>query len=263
LLAHTLGRPRAWVLAHPEHVPSPKEAQIFLQLQERAASREPVPYLLGKWEFFKLDFIVTPAVLIPRPETELLVEKALAWLKRPPTADRRRRRSAVGGRRSVADIGTGCGCIAVSLAHLVPNVRIVAIDISAEALEVAQANARRHGVADRIEFYRGDLLRPLAEPVELMCANLPYVPTASLDHLPVAQTEPRLARDGGPDGLALIRRLLAQAPAKLAPGGALLLEIEAGRGGATLALARTAFPDAQVRLHRDLAGLDRLIELMT
>ena len=259
LLAHALSRPRTWLLARPEYVPSPKEAQTFLGLLERAAVGEPIPYLIGAREFYGLDFIVTPAVLIPRPETELLVERGLAWLHC--------RKSTVSNRQSaamfVADVGTGSGCIAVALARLASNARIVATDISSEALEVARANTRRHEVADRIEFLQGDLLEPLPEPVNLIGANLPYVPTPSFDSLQVARSEPRLALDGGPDGLTLIRRLLARAPTKLAPHGALLLEIEARQGAKALDLARAAFPAAQVRLQRDLAGLDRLLEIQT
>ncbi len=263
LLAHALGRPRTWLLARPEAIPSPRDAQSFLGLLERAAAGEPIPYLIGAREFYGLDFIVTPAVLIPRPETELLVDKALGWLERQQTADRRPPPSAVRGPRSVADIGTGSGCIAVALARFASHARIVATDISAEALEVAQANARKHEVVNRIEFFQGDLLEPLAEPVNLICANLPYVPTPSLDSLQVARSEPRLALDGGPDGLDLIRRLLGQAPAKLASHGALLLEIEAGQGAEVLALAQAALPAAQVGLRPDLAGRDRLLEIQT
>lgn len=298
LLAHVLNRSRTWVLAHPEYNPTPDESRVYHSLLARTMAGEPIPYLIGTREFFSLDFAVSPAALIPRPETELLVEKALAWLDdRRLTGDplpavasgtgvqtptplrcgghgtrglrRRPQRSVVGGRRSdttsylAADVGTGSGCIAVALAYFCPELEVAAIDVSPEALAVARANARRHGVADRIHFYQGDLLAPLTESVQLICANLPYIPTRTLESLPISKTEPRLALDGGLDGLDLIRRLLLLAPAKLAPGGVLYLEIEATHGPPTLALARAAFPAAEVSLHQDLAGLDRLIEFQT
>jgi len=268
LLAHALNRSRTWVLAHPEYAPTPDESSAYHSLLARALAGEPIPYLIGEREFFTLDFAVTPAVLIPRPETELLVEKALAWLEdRRLTADRRPLRTAVGRRRSggvlAADVGTGSGCIAVALAHFSPDLQVAAIDVSPEALVVARANAGAHGVGDRIHFYRGDLLDPLPEPAQLICANLPYIPTSTLNALLALKPEPRLALDGGPDGLGLIRRMLSQAPAKLSPGGALYLEIEASQGPAALALARAAFPTAAITLFQDLARLDRLIEVLT
>ena len=211
---------------------------------------EPLPYVLGRWHFYGREFAVTPAVLIPRPETETLVEHALAWLRAHP--DRRR----------VTDVGTGSGALAVTLAAEKPAVRVTATDISPAALEVARRNARRHSVADRIAFVETDLLTALAGAFDLIVANPPYIPIAELANLPVAQHEPREALDGGADGLATIRRLLAQAQTRLAAGGALMLEIAASQGGAARAAALEAFPASKVVVHPDLAGRDRVLVVM-
>lgn len=247
LLGEVCGRGRAWVLAHPEATLS-AEAQIRLEAAlQRLERGEPLPYVLGHWEFFGLDFALTPAALIPRPETEGLVERALAWLQ------------SRGDCRLAADVGTGCGCIAISLAVHRPSLRLLATDLSMEALRLAQQNAKAHGVSERIDLIQADLLPPCQ--VELICANLPYIPSHKLKALPIYGREPSLALDGGADGLEAIRRLLAQAPSRLKTGGLMLLEIEATQGKAALELAQAAFPRARIRLHQDLAGLDRLIEV--
>lgn len=251
LAAHILGRSRAWVLAHPEAELSPEQAARFRAALARLVAGEPLPYVLGRWEFFGLEFAVTPAVLIPRPETELLVERALAWLERNP------------GRRLAADVGTGSGCIAVALAAHCPGLRLLATDVSAPALAVARQNAARHRALERIEFIQADLLPPLGSPLDLICANLPYIPGDTLPGLRVYRSEPALALRGGEDGLDLIRRLLALAPACLAPGGLTLLEIEASQGPGALALAREHFPTASLQIIQDLAGRDRLLEIQT
>ncbi len=254
LLARTLNRPRSWLAAHPEARLDPEPAAALEAFARRLEGGEPLPYILGKWEFYSLSFEVTPDVLIPRPETELLVERAIAWA----------RRSNVAGQAfHVADVGTGSGCIAVSLAVNVPEIQVTATDISAAALTVAQRNAEKHGVAGRITFLKADLFPdPLSpSPFSLITANLPYIPTSVLHRLPIFGREPTLALDGGEDGLALIRRLLEKAPRLLAPGGLLLLEIEASQGAAALSLARGAFEKAEIHLHQDLSGRDRLLEV--
>ncbi len=250
LLAHVLDRSRGWLLAHPETHLAPGEQAEFERGQARLAEGEPLAYLTGRREFFGLDFLVNQHVLVPRPETELLVEHALAACSVEREGWRAER---------VADVGTGSGCIAVALAVHVPGVEIVATDISAEALAVARRNAERHGVLERIDFRQGDLLQPLAEPVDLLCANLPYVDTDELAGLEVARHEPRLALDGGRGGLTCIERLLADAPRCVNPGGLILLEIGATQGEAAAALARAAFPEAKIKIHNDLASLPRLL----
>jgi release factor glutamine methyltransferase len=251
LLVHLTGRTRAGLLAHPEDPLGRETAAAYRAALRRRAAGEPLPYLLGEWEFFGRPFHVGPGALIPRPETELLVETALAWLKAHP--DRRR----------AADIGTGTGIIAVSLAVEVPDLHVTATDVSEPALALARPNAARHAVSERLSFVQGDLLAALAAPVDLLCANLPYIPSGTLDGLPVARFEPRPALDGGPDGLHLIRRLLAGAPAALNPSGLALLEIEAGQGESAPALAHRHFPDAYIEVRPDLAGHPRLLVVQT
>ncbi len=257
-LAHTLGRSRAWLLAHPEAAVPAEIAAIYLNMLAQLEKGTPLPYVLGSWEFFGRRFKVSPAVLIPRPETELLVEEALAVL---------RTRTNPAAPPRVVDVGTGSGCIAITLAAEIPGLRLAALDISGEALAVARENAARHGVDRRLDFLLGDLLESLEGPFDLVCANLPYIPSATLDGLAVFGKEPTLALDGGPDGLALVKRLLAQlAPGgknagRLAPGGMALLEIEATTGAAALALARQTFPGAGCSLLTDLAGHDRVLRI--
>jgi release factor glutamine methyltransferase len=248
LLAHHLSAPRSWLLAHPEATLTPDQEGALQTSLARLLDGELLPYLLGHWEFYGLDFMVSPSALIPRPETELLVEQALAWLRQRPQ------------RRLVADVGTGCGCIAVTLATHLPGLRVIASDLSSAALELARANSRKLVVEQRISFVRCDLLAPF-DKFDLIAANLPYIPSAELESLPVARREPRLALDGGPDGLETIHRLLHQTLTRLAAGGLLLLEIEGSQGSAALALAQAAFPHTQVQLLADLAGQDRLIRL--
>lgn len=207
----------------------------------------PLPQILGDWSFYGRGFAVSPDVLIPRPETELLVERAIAFCKERP-------------RSLIADVGTGSGIIAISLAAASPGTRVIATDRSHAALKIAALNAARYQL-NKIHFVQTDLLLGLDSPLDLICANLPYIPTEVLNGLPLAQWEPRLALDGGPDGLDLIRRLLKQARTRLAPGGGILLEIEATTGKAALAAAREAFSNAQIELHPDLAGKARLIEV--
>jgi release factor glutamine methyltransferase len=251
ILATVLGRPRAWVLAHPEVELNADQLERLEALSTRLAQGVPLPYLTGEQEFFGLAFNATPAVLIPRPETELLIEQALLWLRTHP------------GKRNAADIGTGSGCIAVTLAKHIPDLRVLAVDISMPALEVAQGNAARHGVEDQITFRQGDLLTGMDSQMDLICANLPYIPQPSLAELYVAKHEPALALDGGADGLELIRRLLKNAPDRLAPGGMILLEVQYDQGDAVGVLAREVFPDAQVDVLKDLAGLDRLVSIVS
>ena len=247
LLAHVTGLTRTAILAHPERPLSPDERARYGDLLARRAAGIPLPYLTGRVEFFGLDFVVTPDVLIPRPETETLVELALER-----------------GPRTVVDVGTGSGCVAVALATHLPRARIYATDLSRAALRVAAENARRHGVADRIHFLQADLASPLRGPVDMLVSNPPYVAEEEWALLPesVREHEPHLALDGGPGGLRVVRRLLADAARLLRPGGILLVEIGAGQGPEAAALARAVFPPARVRIHPDLAGRDRVLEVL-
>jgi release factor glutamine methyltransferase len=255
LLAHILNEPRTWVLAHPEFTLTVEQQKRLDDSLMRLERGESFPYVIGQWEFFGMKFDITPDVLIPRPETELLVERAIAWLKESPV------------RRTVADVGTGSGVIAVSIAIHVPDANMIATDISDDALKVAKRNAEKFDVAPRIEFFPCDLLPPkpdlftTGQHLDLICANLPYIPTETLRGLSVYEREPTLALDGGEDGLELIRRLLHIGPEWLAPHGMMLLEIESTRGIQALNLACDLFSEATIHLHQDLAGQDRLLEI--
>jgi len=196
--------------------------------------------------------VVRPAAIIPRPETELVVETALAegrqiLLRQPKVA--------------IVDVGVGCGAIACAIAAHLPQAQVIAVDAFARALALAQHNAQRLGLAGRIQFLRGDLLKPLPGPVDVIAANLPYVKIDDWRRLPpeIREHEPRRGLDGGPDGLRLIRRLLCQAPPYLSPSGALVLEIGDDQGAAVRELASRAFPEAHIEVRQDLAGLDRLL----
>ena len=256
LLAHVLDKPRTWVMAHPEVTLTTLQKKQLDDSLARLERGEPFPYVLGHWEFFGMEFDMTPDVLIPRPETELVVEKAISWLQESPI------------RRTVADIGTGSGIIAISIAMYVPDVRVLATDISHAALKVARNNAIKFDVINRIDFVQCDLLPHHIDPLpterhfDLICANLPYIPTETLRNLPGYGREPALALDGGTDGMETIRRLLNIAPEWLAPNGMILLEIEATRGVQALNIACDMFSEATIHLHQDLAGRDRLLEIM-
>ena len=227
---------------------SPEQEQGFWSLVERRLHREPTAYIMGYREFYGLDFCVDPSVLIPRPESELLVEKALELAqKRTVTA--------------LADIGTGCGAIAVSLALNLPEAKIYATDVSATALKVALFNCQKHGVTDRIHLLAGSLFEPLPEPVDLIVANLPYVRGSELPRVNTLDFEPSLALDGGSDGLDKIRQLCTQASDKLRPGGSLLLEIGHGQGRAVTAFLHSLFPAAEIEVTPDLSGIDRVVSL--
>jgi len=257
LLAHVMQISRTSLLAHPERVVATSQLSEYRRLIGRRASGYPLPYITGRVEFYGLEFEVTPEVLIPRPETETLVDLALA--SRP---------------RNVVDVGTGSGCIAVSLAVHLPAAMVRAVEISPAALAVARRNAERHGVSRRVRLLVGDVLTPRPDPVDLIVSNPPYIPTSQCASLPasVRDHEPRLALDGGPDGLEIIRRLLAQAPAVLRrpernsrsegrPECRMLIEIGADQGEAVSRLARAFFPRATIRIHPDLAGRDRVLEV--
>lgn len=253
LLAHVLGVNRAAVLARPDRVLTPKELTRFRTLVARRGQREPLAYIVGHREFYGLEFAVGPHVLVPRPETELLVETALGIARGRE------------GPFQIADVGTGSGAVAVTLAHHLPSAMVYALDASADALEVASLNAHRHGVSDRVRCLLGDLLKPLPGSVGLITANLPYVTSEEWQGLApeIRRYEPRAALDGGPDGLACIRPLLDSAGSHLQRGGSLLLEIGASQGAAVSALARNSFPRARIDLRQDYAGLDRMVMVET
>ena len=249
LLTH-LDVPRATLVAHPERVLTSEQSANFVRDVRRRASGEPLPYVRGWIEFFALDFSVTPDVLIPRPETEQLVELGGDWLDSHP-----------GGK--VLDVGTGSGCIAVALATARPDLHLGASDRSMAALKIARLNARNHGVADRISFWVADLLTPVRSPVDLILSNPPYIAQGTWSELPLSvRHEPRMALLSGSDGLQAIQRLLGQAARRLNAPGALYVEIGERQGNAVRALARTAFLSAEIAILPDLAGKDRVLQII-
>ena len=266
LLAHVLDIDRTGVLAHPEAVVGESAVERYEAAVNRRVAGEPVAYIVGVREFYGLAFSVDRRALVPRPETERLVELTAAEIVRRLTSSPR---PPGGAPLRVVDVGTGSGAVAVALAvtlrrrGMADEVAINATDVSAEALEVAVENAVGHGVADRISFWEADLLPPLAETRhDIVVSNLPYVATADLDRAGASLAhEPRQALDGGPGGIALIERLIAELPDALAPGGTALLEIGADQAVAVTELVSRILPGAPCTIESDLAGQPRVVRI--
>jgi release factor glutamine methyltransferase len=257
LLCHVLGIARATLYAYPEREITPVQAQDFFCLVERRAKHEPIAYLTGHKEFYGRDFLVDRRVLIPRPETEILVEEALLWIKR-----------MLDGERTpvVADIGTGSGAIPVTIALEESRLPyLYACDVSASALEVARLNALRLQAQPRVRFLLGDLLEPLPEPVDILLANLPYIGTDEQKDLAadVQQYEPHLALFSGPQGLNLLQRFCkdVQTSGILKSDGVMLLEIGYQQQEVLIRLFGELWPEATVTTKRDFAGYDRLLRV--
>lgn len=246
LLRQALKLSRVELYLDLEHEINPKQEKAFWRLVRRRLEGEPTAYITGHREFYGLDFYVNTSVLIPRPETELLVEKLLELAQNYRTL-------------VIADIGTGCGAIAISLALNLLQAKIYATDISVPTLEVARVNCRKHGVADRVHLLCGDMLEPVPEAVDFIVANLPYVRRSEID---AGSFEPDLALDGGTDGLEKIRQLCHQAATKLHPGGYLLLEIGQGQKRTVTSLLHGLFPEARIEIMPDLSGIDRLASVI-
>lgn len=257
LLSHILGKERVALLTYPERSLSEAQAEQFQRLVERRALREPVAYLTGHKEFYGLDFLVDRRVLIPRPETELLVDAALQII---------RARLDAGRMPFVADIGAGSGAIPIVLAVTEPRLPyLYAVDLSQDALEVARLNCQRHHVSDRVRLLHGDLLAPLPEPVDIITANLPYVgdEEAALLAPDVITYEPRLALFSGPRGLDLLNRFFTETRQsdKLQAHAVLLLEIGYAQREPLTAIIQTLWPRAAVTVEQDYAGWDRLLKV--
>ena len=252
LIRHVTGIDRAALFADPDRTITVAESQQLDMLLARRCKREPLPYIMGHWEFYGLDYIVNDSVLIPRPETETLVDEAL--LNALPT---------VQGNRpiTIADVGTGTGCVAISLAKRLPHATVVATDLSADALAVAKQNVERHNAQSQVRLVECDLLAGAEGPIDIIVSNPPYLPDDDISTLQpeVATYEPRFALVGGTDGLSIIKRLLKQASKLLSPNGAVMLEFNPPQTEALLSIARSIWPDASPRVGKDLAGLDRVL----
>jgi release factor glutamine methyltransferase len=248
LLRHTLKMNRAGLYSELDRELGDDRKDVFWNLVQRRINGEPTAYITGHREFYGLEFYIDHRVLIPRPETELLVEKALEMA---------RTRTMV----AVADIGTGCGAIAISLARHLPRLKIYASDVSADALEVAHINCQKHGVVENVQLRHGDMLEPLPEPIDLIVANLPYVTGEEISRSLLADFEPLIALDGGADGLDKIKRLLEQATDKLSHDGCILLELGLGQSQPVVNLIHRHFPSASVEVIPDLQGIERVVSL--
>ena len=252
LLAHGLERNRSWLFAYHDHELSQQECLRYADLITRRRRREPVAYLVGRKEFYGMEFAVDRRVLIPRPETELLVDLVLAQISdRPQT-------------QVVADVGTGSGAIAITVAVHAPEAKVYGVDISRDALDVAEENKRRLIPDGGPLFLEGDLLNPLPEPADVIVANLPYIADEEYSGLQsdVRDYEPRLALQAGAEGLDLIKRLLEQLGDKLRANGAVLLEISPRQGEVVQKLAQELRPKpSYIGLRRDYSGLVRMVTL--
>lgn len=247
LLADILQRERAWILTHPEARLSEEQRDRYLEALQACQKGQALPHVLGWWEFFGRRFLCPPEVLIPRPETELMVERALEVLMSLPAS------------AQVVDVGTGSGCVAVTLAAESPSSLVYAVDIEQAALRVTRQNALAHGVGKRVKPVRADLLRGLVGPFDLICANLPYIPSDELGDLQVVEREPRRALDGGVDGLEVVRRFIAMIPSKVSSSASVFVEIGAEQAQPLMDWIGQSFESVHVDVARDLAGRQRLL----
>jgi len=257
LLARALDCQKIVLYTRLEQTPSNQQRACFRNLVKAAAEHQPIAYLIGHKEFYSLDFAVTPDVLIPRPETELLVELALAFFA-----------AASRDRLDLLDVGTGSGCLAITIAKRNPTVRAVATDVSEAALKVARQNAEKHQVADRLTFVRADMLDLPSDVTpdgrfDLIVSNPPYVPEQDRSSLPanVRDHEPDVALFGGSDGLDAYRAIAAGAHNRLRPGGVLLLEVGHDQAEQVESLFADASPLQIDGRHKDLAGIERVVQL--
>lgn len=252
IFAHVFKQNRSWLYAHNRDGVSANEQQQIQALIQRRLHREPLAYLVQHQEFYGLSFKVTPAVLIPRPETEMLVDLALQHAMEPPG--------------HLLDVGTGSGCIAVAIARHLPQAQVIATDLSAKALKVAHYNVESHQLTSRISLVQADMLTGLLStvtaPINLIVSNPPYIASQEIGSLApeVRHYEPLLALTDAADGLRLIRQLLSQASQILPPNGLLLVEIGSDQGQAVLQLAQTLCPQASFQIKPDLAGRDRVLQ---
>ena len=258
LLGHILNLSPVQIYTKPEQTLTKEHEVSLQQLIERRLHHEPTAYIIKRKEFYGLNFYVDSRVLIPRPETELVVETALGFANDQAGYSSPPRISPL-----IADVGTGCGAIAISLALNLPQCKIFATDISTSALDVAQLNCEYHNVTEQITLLQGHLMKPIHEPVDLIVANLPYIKCSELANLSleIAHFEPRIALDGGKNGLELISKLLEQVEGKIKPKGCLILEIGQGQEKAISTLVNSYLPKASTEFIPDLNHIKRVVKL--
>jgi release factor glutamine methyltransferase len=247
LMTDALRKEKTWVLSHPAHELTEVEEMRLLKALARYEGGEALPYILGEWEFYGRSFLLTQDVLIPRPETELLVEGALEFIH------------GRGGAADAIDIGSGSGCIGITLLCEAPSLTLVATDISLAALTITRRNAERYHAGDRIRLVQADLLSPFDTSVDLVCANLPYLTPEDIATGQVAHREPVRALHGGEDGLGIISRLIDQLQGKINPGGRVLLEVREGQARRVRGYTQARLSPCEVEIRPDLAGKDRLV----
>jgi release factor glutamine methyltransferase len=254
LLSHATNLSPVQIYTEPQQMLSREEVGKLQELVDRRLKHEPAAYILKHREFYGIDFYVDSRVLIPRPETELLVDTALEFASN---------RSCITRPLLAADIGTGSGAIAISLALNVPGIRVYAIDISPSALEVARLNCEYHRVSEQVTILSGNLLQPIPEPVDLVVANLPYIKNSELPGLSpeIAKFEPRMALDGGKSGLECIRQLLQQVKRKINAGGCLLLEMGQNQEKDVSRLIHSCLNDVNFRFIADFNGIKRVAKI--
>jgi len=259
LLGHVLGMSKAQLYTESERSLTSAEIEHLWRLVQRRLDHEPAGYILGHCAFYGIDFYIDYHTFIPRPETELLVEKAVELAQHI---------SHLGKQITIADIGTGCGAIAISLALALPQAKIYATDISASALQVAGMNCQRHGVNSQVELLQGNLLEPLPQPVDMILANLPYIRSCEFKDLSpeIREFEPMIALAGGKDGLDKIQQMLEQMSGKLSTHCGrcsvyFLLEIGQGQGEMVTSFISSYFPQASIELISDLGGIERVVKV--
>ena len=249
LLIHELRKGKSWVLAHPEYEIEPGNIASLQSQLNKVRMGEPIPYLIGHWEFYALDFLITDDVLIPRPETEMIVDMAVEWIKKHE------------GSKRILDMGTGSGCIAVAIALHAPKLLIVGVDSSEKALGVARKNAEKFHVENQIRFLQSNLFSNINDRFDVICANLPYIPTFELSSLPVSKYEPSAALDGGEDGLAVISLFLGDAGLFISHPGLILCEHGIGQEDKVRKMAEIHFPNSKCETHKDLHGISRTVSV--
>jgi release factor glutamine methyltransferase len=247
ILQESTGKTYTWLAAHEEFILTRDQSHQADQLLSQVIQQIPLAYLIKHWAFYDLDLYINSSVLIPRPETELMAEAAIAWLKEHPK------------NHCAADVGTGSGCISIAIAKSINNLFFISTDISRAALDVAKLNIHKYHLENSIYLVQTTLLDACKTRFNLICANLPYIPTKKLDSLKVSQHEPYFALDGGDEGLDYIHDLLIRAPSQLHKNGLLLIEINSDQGDRVEKLAQQNFPNANFQILKDLSGLPRLL----